>query len=55
MPADVLLDLDTSALVKLVVREDETDALCPALAGTALVTMAAAAREHGLTVMSPGR
>jgi len=50
----VLLYLDTSALVKLVVREDETAALLAALAGAELVTSALARTEIARAVTRAG-
>lgn len=50
----MLLYLDTSALVKLVVREDETAALLAALAGAELVTSALARTEIARAVTRAG-
>ena len=50
----MLLYLDTSALVKLVVREDETAALLAALAGAELVTSALARTELARAVTRAG-
>jgi len=50
----VLLYLDTPALVKLVVREDETAALLAALAGAELVTSALARTEIARAVTRAG-